>query len=72
MVDDYNMDERPERSERLVCYQVSLIIAGCNAVALRGMVVDRTFTSEGVDVRTRLLVDQCRVNVFISMLNFRS
>ena len=36
-VDGYNMDERLERSWRIVYYQVSgeLGIAGCNAMAVR-------------------------------------
>ena len=38
---------------------------------LSGVVVDRTFTPGGVDVRTRLFVDLRRVNVFIRVLNFR-
>ena len=39
---------------------------------LSGVVVDRTFTSGGVDVRAQsLFVDHRRVNVSIHMLNFR-
>ena len=38
---------------------------------LSRVVVDRTLTSGGVDVRARLFVDHRCVNVFIRVLNFR-
>ena len=37
---------------------------------LSGVVVDRTFTTGGVDVRAHLFVDHRHVNVSICVLNF--
>ena len=39
---------------------------------LSGIVVDRTFTLRGVDVRARLFVDRHCINVSIRVLNFVS
>ena len=53
-VDSYIKEECLERSYRLVYYPVSVesAITGCNAVMLwlSGVVINRTFTSGGVDV----------------------
>ena len=47
--------------------QLSLVVT----LWLSGVVVDRTFTPGGVDVRARLFVDHRCVNVFIRVFNFR-
>ena len=39
---------------------------------LSEVVIDRTFTSGGVDMHARLFVDHLPVNVFIRVLKFRS
>ena len=74
-VDGYIMDEPLECSLCLVYYHVlgELAMADCNSVAVRSsqLVVDRTFTSGGVDVRAHFIVDHCCVNVFTRVLNFR-
>ena len=64
MVDSYNVDEC------LINNQVPREVSLAVTLWLSGVVLDRTFTSGGVDVHACLFVDNRLVNVFIRVLNF--
>ena len=63
------MDECLELSNHLVHYlesQLSLVVM----LWLSGVVIDRTFSSGGVDMRARLFVDHRCIKFFCSCVEF--